>query len=559
MSPSSSVTAKLLRVFPALFACAVILGSLGSVAGTRTTEDSAPPVDSALQIQELKDKLTKDPSDAEAHTQLGILFMKEKLYEDARASFISALQAAPAEPSSHLNLGVALLQMERFAEAKAPLTTFVSMTPDQARGYALLGQVEAMAGELAPARETWLKGVDSTGPMSASDRLVLLDEIRNSYLEDDRTPSTKELIELAAVLEAHDELLVGKDAASLRGTIDFAYQEVAKLAHEEGKDDEALAAYSHMRARGSHNRAAWTEPVEILLERKDSATARLIIDEARESRPNDAVVDYLAGRVSREEGDLSSAAADFRRTIEKDSEFPGAYAALGEALAGLGDHQGASRALAKAIERGEGGAAAAYNMGVVLSQNKKYAEAIAHLREAIELDANRPDAYRALGIAYRKTNQFSKSAEAYQSLVDRFGPNPVDLYQLAFAQAKKGDHRKAVSNYSVVTAMQSNNRLAHYNLGNSLLKLERFEEAADSFGRALELQAGFHSASYNLALCFQKMGDYEKAIAQYELTLEIKESYASLVNLAICYKEMGDEDTSNDYYKMANELKNGGR
>lgn len=517
-----------------------------------------PPADSPLRIQELKDRIAKDPSDAKAHTQLGILYLKEKLYDQARDSFISALQAAPAEPGSHLNLGVALLQMKRYEEAELPLSNFLSMTPDQARGYSLLGQAQAKAGDIEAARQTWLKGVDSTGAMSREDRLLLLDQFRSSYLEDGKTPSVDELQELASVLESHDSLLQGKDAKSLRETIDYAYQETARAAREKGDIEAALAAYAHMRERGSSNRAAWTEPVEIYLDQQDAESAKQIVDQAREVLPHEAVVDYLAGRVARAQGDLKAAAEHFRSTIQKDSEFPGAYAALGEALAGLGDSQGASRALAKAVERGEGGAAAAYNMGVVLNQKQQYSDAIPHLQEAIDLDSSRKDAYRALGLAYRKTHQYSKSAETYQKLVDQFGPDPSDLYQLAYAQAKSGDHRAAVVSYTMVVGMQPDNRLAHYNLGNSLLKLDRYKEAAEHFQRALDLQPGFHAASYNLALCYQKMGEYTKAIDQYELTLEIKESYASLVNLAICYKELGDEKSSNDYYKLANDFKKGG-
>ncbi len=535
-----------------------ILGATLALAGSADPNDTTPPADSALQIQELQDKIAQDPSDAEAYTQLGILYMKEELFDEARAAFISALQAAPAEPGSHLNLGVALLQMERYEEAQLPFSTYLSMVPNEARGYVLLGKAQAGNGQLEEARATWLRGVDSAEAIPAQERLLLLQEIQNSYLEAEE-PKTEDLLELARILEAHDSLLVGDDAKSLRETIDYAYQQAAKEARDEGRNADALSAYAHLRERGSTNRAAWTEALEILLDSQDLDAATALVEEARLGlSSDDAVVDYLAGRVASQSGDLQQAATEFRRVIDKDPEFPGVYAALGETLAALGDHQGASRVLAQAVRRGEGGAAAAYNMGVVLNQAKKYSQAIDHLKEAIKLDPDRRDAYRALGLAYRKTKQYAKSAETYQALVDRFGADPNDLYQLAYAQAKNGDHRRAVGNYSVVTALQTDNRLAHYNLGNSLLVLGRYQEAAASFQRALELEPDFHSACYNLALCYQKMEDYDKAVQQYELALEMRETYASLVNLAICYKAMGDEESSNEYYRLANELKKNG-
>jgi tetratricopeptide (TPR) repeat protein len=548
----------------ALLACASSLGPVSVWAQTTSAPEapktvgqaeSEPPVDSALRIQELQDSIARDPSDAEAHTKLGILFVEEGLFADARNSFISALQAAPAEPSSHLNLGLVLLRMERWDEARIPLQTFLAMTPGEAQGHVLLGRSWEGAEDLERARAVWLEGVDGAG-MPMAERVALLNEVRRTVI-DEREPTADELRDLAETLEARPEILASEAGAELRHTVSYAWLEIARRAEEGGDEKTALDAWTRARDSGTDEDAAWTQPAEIQLEAGRLSEARALVDDARSRRPESALIDYLDGRIAEKEGDLPRAALAYRNAAARDESFPGVHAALGGVLAQLGDAGGAADALAKAVGKGEGGAAASYNMGVVLSKKEQFRDAIPHLEKAVQLDPSLKDAYRALGTAYRKTDQFSKSSRAYQQVIDRFGPDPSDLYQLAYAQAKIDDHRAAAENYSMVVALQPENRLAHYNLGNSLLKLQRFAQAAEQFQAAIDLKNDFHAARYNLALSFQKMGEYERAIEAYELALDIKESYAIYVNMAICYKELGDEETSDEYYKLANELRGG--
>lgn len=526
-----------------------------------TVEDAAtePVVDSALQIEELRLRTEQDPSDAEAWTRLGILYIEEELFLDARDAFVYALQAAPGEPLSHLNLGLALVRMERWQECQLPLSTFRTMAPDDVRGHLLLGQAYAESGDIARARTTWVAGAD-TPSMPPADQVVLLRELVHSVVEGgEGDPTDADLRGLAATIEARRELLATDEGAVLRENVDYCWLELARRAKEAGDDEAAIAAWAHLREFGTDENTPYTQPIELLLDAGRNEDAAALVEEAVSRRPGDALTHYLQGRVAERTGDLRGAADAYSQTARLDDAFPGVYPALGGVLAQLGDTRGASAALAKAVERGEGGAAAAYNMGVVLSQKKQYSAAIPHLRQAIEAEPTLKDAYRALGTAYRKTDQFTKSAQTYQDIVDRFGPDASDLYQLAFAQAKTNRHRDAAQNYSMVVALEPANRNAHYGLGNSLLKIDQFERASEAFSRALELKPDFYAASYNLALCYQKMRSFEKAIERYELTLELRETYAIYVNMAICYKELGDEETSDEYYGLANEFKTGNR
>jgi len=137
-----------------------------SVAPMDSTGDQIP-ADSALRIMELQDRIKKDPYDGEAHTELGILYTNEKMFDEARNQFIAAIQCAPGEPLTHLNLAVALMKMKAWKEAIQPLTAFSNLAPDDGRGYILLGDTYSQLDKTDKARENWEAGLRMLGVKSS--------------------------------------------------------------------------------------------------------------------------------------------------------------------------------------------------------------------------------------------------------------------------------------------------------------------------------------------------------------------------------------------------------
>ena len=538
----------------------VLLTAIAATAQTGS-ETNQPAVDSALRIDELIDRTNADPSDAGAWTQLGILYIDEGMLEEARAAFISALQAAPAEPSSHMNLAICLVRMENWNESLGPLQSYRQMVPEDVRGWALAGQSMAAGNNVDGAIEVWMQGAQ-LGVMPESDKILLMTEATGALLhstDDDTDPTDKELARAAEILDANASLLNTNDARELRVRRDYTWIEMARRQREAGDTDAALKSWEHLRQAGSVNPTAWTQPLQVLLDEERVDEAARLAQDASAVLPGSAVVEFLNGRVAEARGDPQTAARHYKKAAQLDPELPGIWSALGETLAKAGDSKGASEALAEAVRRGQGGAAVAYNMGVVLSQKKQFKEAIPYLEDAIKTDPDNRDAYRALGTAYRKEKRYGDATKAYQSILDRFGPDSKDLYQLAYCEAKSGKNGPAASHYEMVTAMQPDNVNAFYGLGNALSKTGDYDRAGSAFEAALALKPDYHGASFGWALALQKQGDYEAAIDRYELTLELKETYSSYVNLAICYKNLGDEESSDEYYALADELKKKGR
>lgn len=541
--------ALLLVVFPLLLGSPLVSLAQDSTAVSAAPTDSTAdqiPANSALRIMELQEKLKKDPYDGKAHTELGILYTKEKMYDEARNAFIAAIQCAPGEPLTHLNLAVALIKMKSWREAIQPLTAFSNLAPEDGRGYILLGDAYSHLDQMDKARANWESGLRMLG-VKASDKAEMLRRLVQSYEDED------DMAGAVAEMNKHETLLVGGDFADLRARRVGLQMKLAKEAQDAGKDDEALKWMARARQSKSAPVTAWTAAAEILLAQQLSDSVETLATEYPNAPAGTCA--YLRGRVAEYKEDLEAAARFYKEALAANSEYPGASAFLGGVLARLGDTRGAQKALAQATARGEGGVTAKYNQAVVRSKSGDYRGAIPLLEEVISKEPDLKDAYRALAAAYRKTDNFKKAADLSEKLVDKFGPTAGDLYQLAYAQAKIGRYADAAETYESVTAMAPNDFNAYYGRGQSLIKLERFEDAIESFTAAVKLRPDNEIAVFNLAFAYQKAGEYKEAIDTYLDATDLRETIRSYTNIAICYGKLGDKDAADEYYKKVNAMK----
>jgi tetratricopeptide (TPR) repeat protein len=512
------------------------------------TPAPARPAGAAARIQKLQEQLVLEPSNAHLHTQLGGLYLQEHQLEQARDEFLAAVQAAPGDPAALLNLGVCLLEMKRYGEAAQLLTACTTLAPDSARGYELLATAQAKAGDVGAARQTWERGRDRTA-LPLSDRVVFTQHIAQSWLDQGKLP------EAADALEHDPRLLATGEARPLRAMLAFACLSMAKEAKQAGDEGQVLQACQRARAAGTTNPAAFTMPAELHLAAGRLDEADALLKEAASSLPHEAAIPFLQGRVAERRADLPAAARAYHEAAQRDASLPGVQAALGCALAQLGDDSAAAQALARAAKRGEGGAAVSFNLGIVLSRQQRWAEAIPYLNRAVESDPDLKDAYRALGTACRKADRYREAVQAYTKLLERFGPDAGDLRQLGFALAKLRRHAQASESYAKAAQLEPRDFATHYSLGQSLLELQRYDKAADAFAAASAIDPQSEIAHFSLGIAHQRAQRYADAIADYGQALQLQATYRAYINTAVCYKELGQKQSSEKYVKLAAELK----
>lgn len=196
------------------------------------------------------------------------------------------------------------------------------------------------------------------------------------------------------------------------------------------------------------------------------------------------------------------------------------------------------------------------NLGKLLLDADKPAEAIEHLNEAIKLNANDADANLNFGKALNDMGRPSDALGHYQKALElhpryagaynNLGNALTDLDRLpeAFDYFEKAlaidpDHSETHSNYGwaltragrVPEALKHLNRAvelapdnakAHYNLGVALCAAKQIPTAAEHFQTALRLKPDFAQAHNNLGFILVQQGKLAEAVKHYQDVTRLK-------------------------------------
>ena len=96
--------------------------------------------------QQLRAALELDPSNSDAHINLGNLFDDRGDAQSAEREYRRAIELDHDEPSAYYNLGTLLLTAGRAKEAEVSLRQYIALEPDEAEGYVQLAESLAAQG-----------------------------------------------------------------------------------------------------------------------------------------------------------------------------------------------------------------------------------------------------------------------------------------------------------------------------------------------------------------------------------------------------------------------------
>ncbi len=188
--------------------------------------------------------------------------------------------------------------------------------------------------------------------------------------------------------------------------------------------------------------------------------------------------------------DYARAAADCRRAIELQPDFPLAHNRLGWMLVLDGKFRDATREFRQAIElRGGDFPAARYNLGYALQRQGNNRGALEAYEEAIKSrNGIYPDAYFQQGMIHLAQNRDTEAAEALMRAIEQNGGNDYE---------------------------------ANFALGVAFARQNKPDEAEAAFRRAIEQRNdSFPDANYNLGLLYQNNNRPDDAIREFESYLQ---------------------------------------
>ena len=132
----------------------------------------------------------------------------------------------------------------------------------------------------------------------------------------------------------------------------------------------------------------------------------------------------------------------------------------------------------------------AYNLGLVLQRQGRFAAAAAHYLESLRLDPDDAEAQNNLGVVLQRQGKLEAAAAHYFEAL-RLKPHSVDAhYNLGTVLSRQGKFAEAEARYTEALRLRPGFALAYNNLGADLFRQGRFVEAAARFAQALRIDPG---------------------------------------------------------------------
>ncbi|MGD1031913.1 MAG: tetratricopeptide repeat protein [Opitutaceae bacterium] len=170
------------------------------------------------------------------------------------------------------------------------------------------------------------------------------------------------------------------------------------------------------------------------------------------------------------------------------------------------------------------------NLGSVIQEQGRVAEALPHFREAIRLRPDYPEAQNNVGAALFKMGRPADAIPYYREALRLFGRYIDARCNLGIALAACGRFPEAIEEYAQVLRQNPDFPGAHGFLGISLFEAGRIPQAIEQYGLALMLTPEDPDVLYNLGIALAKEGETDKAIAAYEKAIRFAPANAEAHN-----------------------------
>jgi tetratricopeptide (TPR) repeat protein len=285
----------------------------------------------------------REPNNAAAFATLGVVFSQEKKFDEAIRAYKRALALDPALPGLQLDLGLAHFKQGHFPAAIAPLNAALAADPQNLQARTLLGLSFYGAKRFADA-SAQLEKVASLDPGNLELRRVLA-----------------------------QSCLWAK------------------------KYDCALEQFRQIESQDPNSAAAHMLSGEALdgLARTPEAIGEF--EAALKIAPREPEVNFGLGYLHWKLSQFEEATKYFNAELAIDPNHPQALTYLADIAMKNNEPDKALPLLQKVVKQRNDIRIAYVDLGAILTQQKRYAEALAALKQAVKLDPSQPDAHFRLG------------------------------------------------------------------------------------------------------------------------------------------------------------------
>lgn len=189
----------------------------------------------------------------------------------------------------------------------------------------------------------------------------------------------------------------------------------------------------------------------------------------------------------------------FGSYTERKPENPWGHYMLGLSAWKSGELDRAERALERALELDPDHVKSLLNLGRVLLDGSRPAEALERIEEALELDAGSVAGLRLRGRAYHELDRPDDAIDAYRQAILKDGEDVWSMNNMGLILIEQGRYEEALLPLARAVEVRDDVAVFQNNLGMALEHTGHFRAAEDAYRQAVASEPTYGKAQENLA------------------------------------------------------------
>ncbi len=246
------------------------------------------------------------------------------------------------------------------------------------------------------------------------------------------------------------------------------------------------------------------------------------------------------------------------KALGQDRNNPAYFDLYGSILAALDQFYLAEENLRKAVALAPDRPAFEYDLGALLHQERKFAEAVPVLKRAIELDPANLTARLMLARCYvfsyhelQIPNFVELTMEQLNYIVKKNPRFPGVHHHIALVYINSGEPAKAVEELNKELRYDPANTQARLELGETLLKLNQYRKAASELLTAAKQAPQVPGIEFALAKAYKADGETARALEAARKCVELDPQFADGHYLTgQLYRDTGHPDLAKEQFEL---------
>ncbi|MBR6163562.1 tetratricopeptide repeat protein [bacterium] len=433
-------------------------------------------------------RVMQNPKDAEAHANLGVIYQKQKLYNEALAEYQKAESLNNRNVNTRLNIGTLYQEQKNYDMAINVYNSILQVYPNNTQALTYKAQCLKALGRNEEAIKTY-QNVLGYEPANKVVRAELFEILKATM------PTENVLQYLYQSVQAQP-----MDATTY---YDFAYE-----LHKANKINDAITYYNQTLKMTSEIPDCYVNLSQAYRQKQDLVSARKVIEDGLKKYPNNDMMKKQLATIDQEtlSSHLNNAAkaiekADYEKAIEFYSKInpPTVDSLIGIASSyqELGNSQKALDYFKQALKLDPKNADLQYYVGTLYYNMNDYNSAKPYLTNAIKLNSPQSEDAKKLVAYIDSVSAVGKLDSAY------------NLYN-------EGKYPEAVALLNEIIKAVPDNATAYYYRGLVYDAQTKYAQAIKDYESALKYSPDFTLSYYSIAVDYDNLQKWAEAKSNYQ-------------------------------------------